>query len=391
MGSQTAGTAKSLWRHSPQGGRRPENWGDYSGKFMTCSDQRAVSDPRHFSQLSVEREAGCVQSAAVVKLTLRQKSQFFHELVQLARSAVPLPQSLEMLSRNPRQKTGQCARVIRENLVASGQVGRAFAGAGFSAGDTAVIEAGEATGRLDVVFGELEVYYTQLAEARQRIISRSLYPLVVLHLGAVLLAVPPAIIEGGWRTFLYHAVPLILGFYVLVIAVWLAWRMMRKALAESATSARSLLSLPVLGGFLSDWTAWKFSSVLSLYVRAGGGLLKAFEIAGSACENALLRSLSSSAVSEVQAGRGLAEAVRQKPGWPQVLERALEVGEHSGRLDEETQRASEIYQERTMGKFDAFSRWTPKLLYIVILLLMGWQAVSMITNVYGAVGAALEQ
>jgi len=326
-----------------------------------------------------------------VKLNLRQKSQFFHELVQLARSAVPLPQSLEMLSLNPRQKTGQCARVIRENLVSTGQVGPAFAGAGFSAGDTAVIEAGEATGRLEVVFGELEVYYTQLAEARQRIISSSLYPLVVLHLGAVLLAIPPAIIEGGWRTFLYHAVPLILGFYVLVIAGWLAWRTVRRALAESATSALALLALPVLGGFLSDWTAWKFSSVLSLYVRAGGGLLKAFEIAGAACENALLRSLGSSAVSAVQAGHGLADAVRQKSGWPQVLERALEVGEHSGRLDEETHRAAEIYKERTMGKFDAFSRWAPKLLYLVIVLIMGWQAVSMITGVMTSVSSVLDQ
>ncbi len=302
-----------------------------------------------------------------------------------------LPQSLELLSRHSRQKTGRCARVIRENLVSSGQVGAAFSGAGFTSGDAAVIEAGEATGRLDVVFAELEGYYGQLANARQRIIAQSLYPLVVLHLGAALLAIPPAIIEGGLRTFFLRVAPLILGFYLLVLVGWLLWRIIRRGLAQSVVTARSLLALPVLGGFLSDWTAWKFSNVLSLYVRAGGGLLNAFEIAGSACENAFLRSLSLSAVSEVQAGRGLAEAVGQKSGWPQVLERALEVGEHSGRLDEETQRAAEIYKERTLGKFDAFSRWTPKILYLVIVLLMAWQAISMITGVMSSVGEVLEQ
>jgi len=340
--------------------------------------------------LSVERETGKVESADGVNLSLRNKEQFFHELVQLARSAVSLPQSLEMLSRNSRQKTGRCASVIRENLLASGQVGPAFLAAGFTAGDAAVIEAGEATGKLDVVFSELESYYAQLADARQRIISRSLYPLVVLHLGALLLAIPPAIIEGGWKTFFLRSVPLIVGFYILALAGWLLWRVIRRTLAQSVTGARSILTVPVLGGFLSDWTAWKFSGVLSLYVRAGGGLLKAFEIAGSSCENALLRSLSFSAVSEVQSGRGLAEAVRRKSGWPQVLERALEVGEHAGRLDEETQRAADIYKERTLGKFDAFSRWTPKILYIVIVLLMGFQAVSMIMNVMGSVGSALD-
>lgn len=340
--------------------------------------------------LSVEPGARRVENADGVNLNLRNKEQFFHELVQLARSAVSLPQSLEMLSRNARQKTGRCASRIRANLLTSGQVGPAFRAAGFTAGDAAVIEAGEATGKLDVVFAGLEVYYRQLAEARQRIISRSLYPLVILHLGAFLLALPPAIIEGGLKTFLLRSVPLILGFYVLVLAGWLIWRVIRRGLSGSVAAAHSLLAVPVLGGFLSDWTAWKFSGVLSLYVKAGGGLLKAFEIAGSSCENALLRSLSSSAVKEVQAGRGLAEAVRQRSGWPRVLERALEVGEHAGRLDEETERAAEIYKDRTLAKFDAFSRWAPKLLYLVIVLLMGWQAVSMITGVMSSVGAALE-
>lgn len=325
-----------------------------------------------------------------MKLSLRHKEQFFHELVQLTRSAVSLPQALEMLSRNPRSATSRCAGRVRSALEQGGRVGEAFSTAGFSAGDAAVIEAGESAGRMEVVFAELETYYQQLAEARQRILSRSWYPVLVLHLGAFLLAIPPAIIAGGWTTFFLRSIPLLLGFYGLVFLVWLGWRLIRRALSGSVTSARTLVSIPVLGGFLFDWTTWRFTGLLSLYVRAGGGLLKAFAVAGAACENALLFSLARSAVEEVKAGRGLSEAVRSQSGWPEVLGRALEVGEHSGRLDEETQRAAQIYKERALGKLDAVSNWTPKLLYIVIVLLMGWQAISMIVGVYSTIGSVLE-
>lgn len=295
-----------------------------------------------------------------------------------------------MLARNARSTTGRCARVVKDRLASFGQASSAFAAAGFSPGDAAVIEAGEAAGRLDMVFAELEAYYRQLAEARLRIVSRSIYPLVILHLGAILLAIPPAIIEGGLRTFLFRALPLILGFYVILVLLWIAWKVIRRSLVGSAASARGLMAVPVLGGFLTDWTAWKFSSVLSLYVRAGGGMLKGFEIAGASSENALLHALSRKTVDDVRTGTGLAESIRRQPGWPGVLERALEVGEHSGRMDEESFRASEIYKERTLGKLDAFSHWSPKILYIIIVLLMGWQAISMTIEVMSSIGSALD-
>lgn len=325
-----------------------------------------------------------------MKPALRQKEQFFHELVQLVRSAVALPQALEMLARNPRSPTARCAGRVRAALDAGGGMGRAFTEAGFSAGDAAVIEAGESSGRLEAVFTELETYYHQLADARQRILSRSWYPLLVLHLGAFLLAIPPALIEGGWTTFFLRSVPILLGFYLVVFLCWMGWRLVRRALAGSVSSARSVLAIPVLGGFLSDWTTWRFTALLSLYVRAGGGVLRAFAVAGTACQNALLATLAQSTVNDVKAGRGLAGAVQGQSAWPDVLGRALEVGDHSGRLDEETERAAGIYKGRALEKLETVSKWTPKLLYLALVLLMGWQAIRMIVRVYSTIGSTLE-
>jgi len=324
-------------------------------------------------------------------LSARQKEQFFHELTQLARSAVPLMQSFDILSRSGRSRVGHCSRTMQENLRALGSVRRAFEATGFPPSDAAVIEAGESTGRLDAVFAELESYYKQLADARQRIITRSIYPLVVLHLGAFLLAIPPAIIDGSFAAFLWNAIPILVGFYLLLGLVFLVWRVMRFLLANSPSGARLVMAIPGTGGFLSDWTAWKFTGVLSLYVRAGGGFLKGFETAGVSCGNALFREASVAAVAAIQAGGSLAEAVHRQHGWPELLERALEVGEHSGRLDEEVQRAAAMFMTRTLGRLQAFSVWTPRVIYLGIVLLMGWRIISlMMATVYGPMKSMLD-
>ncbi|MFZ0711842.1 MAG: type II secretion system F family protein [Terrimicrobiaceae bacterium] len=322
-------------------------------------------------------------------LTFRQQEQLFHELAQLARSGVPLNSAFEILSRTARSRIGACLRAVRDNLQSSGQAGRAFREAGFSESDAAVIEAGEATGRLDVVFLELEDYYRQLADARRSIISKSIYPVLVLHLGAVLLAIPPAITEGGWPAFLAHALPILAAFYAALFAAAVLWRLGRTLLSRDAVAALFLVRIPLFGAFLRDWTAWRYASVLSLYVGAGGSLLRAFEIAGSSCGNAHLNAATSSAIALVQAGQGLSEAFRKQRCIPELLERAIDVGENSGRLDEESRRVAKVFREKTLETLDALAQWTPRILSVVIVLLLGWRILGVASGLANSVNEAV--
>lgn len=324
-------------------------------------------------------------------MTAQQNAQLFHELTQLARSGLSMVQSLEIVGRRPGRGIADCARRLFAALQASGSIGAAFRSANFPESDAAVIEAGEATGRLEQVYQELEQYYSQLAIARRKIISKSLYPLLVLHLGVLLLAIPPAILSGGFDSYWRSVLPVLLGIYLGLGVLWLAWGAVRQIVARDASLARLILAAPVWGGFLNNWTAWKYSSVLSLYVRAGGGLLRAVESAGKTCGNAVLRRASEGALDRVrQQGSGLAEAFHAQGAFPYILERAIEVGEHSGRLDEETIRAAEIFKDNTLRRLEAFGDWTPKIIYIAIVFYIGWQIVSMAVGVGSSVGAVLD-
>ena len=158
---------------------------------------------------------------------------------------MPLGQAFEVLSRNADRRVGSCLKALLASLQASENIGESFRGAGFSQSDAAIIQAGEASGRLDAVFVELAEFYAQLGQARRTVVAKSIYPVLVLHLAAILLAIPPALLDGGWTTFFAQSLPILLGFYLCILLGAVLWRIARSLLSRSSTSATVIVRIPV--------------------------------------------------------------------------------------------------------------------------------------------------
>ena len=309
-------------------------------------------------------------------LSFWEREQLFHALAQLSRSGIALRQAFEILSRNADRRVQRCLRTLMASLQTSENLGEAFRRAGFSESDVAVIQAGEASGRLGAVFLELAQFYAQLAQSRRTVIAKSIYPVLVLHLAAILLAIPPAILDGGWPVFLGQSLPILVGFYLCILLGAVLWRIVLSSLSRSPILAKTIIRIPVLGRFLLNWTMWKFTSVLSLYIAAGGSLLRAFETAGTVCENASLRASTSAALSRIKRGEGLSEAFRKQPDISEPLLRSIEIGECAGRLDEESRGAAEFFKGQTLASLDTFAHWSPRLLYVCVVLFTGWRIIT---------------
>ena len=177
-------------------------------------------------------------------MSFRQHEQLFHELAQFTRSGVTVGQAFELLSRHANDRIANRLRTLRAHLQTSGNLGRAFRDAGFSESDAAIIQAGETSGRLDAVFLELGAFYRQLAEARAAIIARSIYPVLVLHAGAVLLAIPPAILNGSWSVFFAQSLPILAGFYAFLILAAILGRIMRACFRATSPQQAHFCAFP---------------------------------------------------------------------------------------------------------------------------------------------------
>jgi len=322
-----------------------------------------------------------------VQLRFTDKEHFFHDLAQLLRSGIPLQRALEHIGTG-RDRAAGASRSLAP-LVSNG-MSSAFASVGFASLDVEILAAGEQSGRMETACTRLSEYYGQLAACRRRILKTSAYPVFMFHLATLLLLIPAAITSGGVSGYFRHLALILGGVYALVGLGFLTVCLARWAVRTNPAAERAICLIPVVGGFFSLGALSRFCLVLSLGIRSADGVMASIQRAGRASLSAGLEAASLGLVTTIRQGSRFAEAVRQSKAFPPDLERGLEVAEASGRLDEETSRWAGIYQERFFSRIDALGVWIPRILFIIVMLLIGVALVLSVKQSYSQVFQLLE-
>ncbi len=325
-----------------------------------------------------------------LKLSFAQKEQFFHELTQSLRSGQSLP---ETLTRKAGKRFGVIPKLARQMVAGAGEGSAVeFFGAvprAFSDLDREMVAAGASGGRLDSVTGYLSSYYETLDRTRRRIIMGLVYPLILLHVAALLLAVPEAV-NGGGEAFVL-AVARVLGvFYAILIVVWVLVVFLKGAVKRSTFADRIVMRVPIIGGARVALVASRFCQTMNILVRSGGGILRSLERAGSVSESAVFRAGADDATTAVRNGTPLGEAVESCRAFPEAVVRGFETGEQSGRLDDEMERLGNRYDEQLKNRLDALGVWIPRIVYVGITVYIGWRIVSFYVGYVGLINGLLE-
>lgn len=305
----------------------------------------------------------------------------------MLRSGIPLQRALEHMS-GGRGRPAEAARAacahVHEGLAS------ALASSGFSELDTGILTAGEQSGRLEEACRSLADYYAHLEKGRTRALAASAYPVFILHLGAILLSIPPAIMEGSFPVFLREAGVFLGAAYLAAAVVAAALWMAARGFSASDSADRLVSMIPVAGGLLRGASLARFCLVLSLGIRSAEGFLAGLTKAGAAAGSARIRTACGQAVAAIRSGSGFAAAMRSTRAFPDDLDRSLQVAEVSGRLDEEITRWAGIYRERLFRRIDAISAWLPRALYLLIILLVVLRMFALISQIAGTYSQALE-
>lgn len=322
-----------------------------------------------------------------MQLRFQDKEHFFHDTAQMLRSGIPLQRAWEHLSAG-RDRAAAAARAAAP--LVNQELDAALKAGGFSRVDREILAAGEQSGRIEEACRELADYYAHLAKGRKRAVAASLYPVFILHLAALLLSIPPAIISGSFSKFFTQVVSflgmayLAGGFFVLVF--WI----LAKAFQSSTAADRLIRTVPAVGGFFRDAALARFCLVLSLGIRSADGVLSSLGRAGRASKSACVDAASQAAVSAIRAGAGFAGSLAVSRSFPADLERAFGVAEASGRLEEEITRWAGIYRERFFQRVDSLTEWLPRILYLLVVALVVFRMFSLITQITGAYSTVFE-
>jgi len=305
----------------------------------------------------------------------------------MLKSGLPLQRAWEQIARG-RDRAAAAAR--RASPSVNTGLDEALVAGGFSGVDREILAVGGQSGRLEEACLRLADYYAHLAAGKSRALAASLYPLFILHLGALLLSIPPAIIEGNPAMFFKQSALFLGTAYLAGGICLLALRMLAWAFRSSVAADRWIRLIPAVGGFLREAALARFCLVLSLGIRSADGVLSSLRRAGHASRSASVEAAATGAVPAIRAGAGFSDALAASRAFPADLERAFHVAEASGRLEEEIARWAGIYHERFFKRVDSLAEWLPRILYLLIVALVVLRMFSLISQITGVYSSVLE-
>lgn len=315
-----------------------------------------------------------------MKLSWSEKETFYHELGQYTKSGIALNEALEsMLEEMPRGRVHRFTKHLYEQTQSAGTLAEVFAQEGktLTELERTLMDAGAESGRLQESFAYLSTYFQALKNARRMITRRLLYPVFLLHFAPVLLNLPMLFgPNASVRNYVLETLGFILVLWVISLFLYFLISTFQNAAKNIGWVDRLLRLFPLMGK-VHEWGALsRFCMSLQMQVQAGIPMLQALPVAGRTSQSGLVENLSKRAVKKIDEGASLSEALRDPNALTPALIRALRLGEDAGTVDEELRKWGHYYQEQSLNRLDLVAEWFPRVIYIGVLLLLGYKIVT---------------
>ncbi len=235
------------------------------------------------------------------------------------------------------------------------------AGRWLPAEDRPILNSSADSGRLVEVLLRLSKKHALLADQRRRAIGTCIYPIIVLHFGA--LAVPARhLVTGDLDVYIHQTGTVLLPLWGLIVL--LAWG----ARGRHSWFQAAVRLAPLFRAYSRRQALADLAFSLDAQVTAGLSIVNAWENAGHACGDSRLRRAAHRISAAARAGEEPGAALDREKPFPEDFVSLYLTGEKTGRLDENLAHLAEIYTDRAAGSLRAASLLYPKLLFIAVAL-----------------------
>jgi type II secretory pathway component PulF len=338
------------------------------------------------------------------KVSGRELENFTRLLSSLLAAGVPLSRALVILYKEASSPAASAKWREVHDLVVDGMALADAMGKSpetFPRVYTAMVQAGETGGFLDLVLAQIADFQAREKELRSKVMSAMLYPaiLFVLAIGVLIFLLTFFIprfqgIFKGFGATLPLATQIVIGVsnvvrgYGAFVAVGLAiaafllrtWFMSEKG---RRTWEGLVLKAPVLGPLVAEFAMARFCRMLGTLLGAGVPLVQGLSVARKSIGNQILVDAVSQSIERVQQGGQLGASLAESHGlFPSSVVEMISVAEESGRLDQELVRIANV----TEGDLDrelkmAVALMEPMMLFFIAAFI-GTIFISMVLPIF---------
>lgn len=349
-------------------------------------------------------EPGMKLSIGSGRISARVLENFTRLLSSLLAAGVPLSRALVILQREAANPVAKAKWKEVHDLVVDGM---SLADAMSKSPDTfprvytAMVEAGETGGFLDLVLSQIADFQAREKEMRGKVMAALLYPaiLLVLALGVVVFLLVYFIprfqtLFSGFGAKLPLLTQIIVGVsdvvrsygllvaVVIVIAILLA-----RAWIVSPVGRRSwesvILRTPVIGNLVAQFAMSRFCRMLGTLLGAGVPLINGLNVARRSIGNQILVDAVSNSIERVKEGKALGTSLGEcRALFPGSVLEMISVAEESGKLDAELVRIANVTEGDLDRQLKTAVAMTEPLMLFLIAAFIGTIFIGMVVPIF---------
>jgi type IV pilus assembly protein PilC len=355
-----------------------------------------------------ESEVAEKKVKTIYRLKVRELSMFCRKMGTMFESGMNITNILDVLTdtaEHPRLKKIylKLYESIKGGLPLSGalkQTGHAFPLLLIN-----MIESGEESGNVDLMFRRLSVYYEKQAKIQAKVKTATTYPKLLAFLAfAVIMILFTFVMPTIFEMFEGQELPLITrvmvaisnffvgGWYFVlagVAAIFFAYRILRTMPGFKMKYDTMLLKLPKVGALMRKVYSARFANTLAILYASGLSLLNALRLSMTVVGNAFIERSLAAMIEKISAGDSLSDAVDEAGVFETLLSSMIKIGEETGSLDTILTTTSEYYEQETDQAIDGLLGILEPVLLIVMAVIIGSVLIAVFVPIisgYGTIG-----
>ncbi len=345
------------------------------------------------------------------KVTLKERSYFFHMLAVMVDAGVPVLTAVDNLAeRGYNLRFRRILRTIAHDTRSGSKFADSmnrFEGV-FDESEIGIIRSGEATGSLNVMLFKLSEELNRRYDLRLKLFAAAFYPIVVL---CVLLGVGIGMLTWVFPTLLQlltesgipnEDLPFVTkmligmqGFFanywmILILTLVAGFGVLAYYIKSDYGAVRwdaFKLRIPVLGALFRKVSILSFVSNFGLLIDAGLPMIRALKIAGSGLKNRVYKLKIQEVINGVKNGEKISKNFEDVTYlFPVEVIQMFRVGESSASLGKVSAKITEQYQREVDNSIKKLSSVFEPLMILVVGTFVGLLAVAIMAPIFSLSG-----
>ena len=382
-----------------------------SGQIKASNQNEAIRvlNLRKLQPIFVKKKQSILKLGSGSIVAQRDLVVFSRQLAFLVESGVPIIQSLQIVQ--PITQSAVLKNVLSQ-LIKSVDKGKNLSEALaehpaiFNNLFFALVQAGESSGKLNVLLAQLADDIESSDQLRSKVTKALMYPMFVLSVGVAIViglmvfVVPkfasvfqsagselPAMTKVLMSISDFFVNNLLLVLFTLVAAP-IAFFMYLFSPAGRKFKDQLFWVLPIMGPIVRKNSLARFTKTLSYLLASGVNVTEALNNASTASNNYLVESSIQTAIARVERGQSIAQSISKEKIFPHLLSQMISIGEETGKLDATLKKVSEFYEEQVKASASAIADMIQPIFIVVLGGFVAFVVIAMYLPIFKLAGAA---